>query len=847
MPITDPNADAKLSEQKQLIEEAIQYHQVGQLDQADAICRNILESYPQNADAIHLMGVSAQIRGSYEKAIELIRQAIAMKPASPIYLNNLGNTYMKGGRYQEAIDAFSEALVHGHKLPAIWLNLGNAHRYQRQFAEAIRCFTKYLHFVPQDLKVQFILGKTYREVGDLAAAEDCLMKILDRQPSSVASLEELVKVLKADDRLDEVIGHFTHALDLEPRNAELWVRLGAVQKELRMFAPAEGSLKRALEIDGESVPALNELGVLLARKDRFKEARSCFEQGLVISPENSAINANLGNLLRHMGQIDAARKCLNHALDLDPGNLDACLNLGTLEKEQGRPELAARLFQRIIQRNPDHRKAYNNLGVVFKDQGFLDEASSVLQAALRLNPHDPDALLNLGNVYKAQGRIQSALDCYGRALEHAPEHAAANSNYLYAQLYHSDMGRRQLYKTACQWGDRQSRALSSPVTFANDPTPTRRLRVGYVSPDFRRHSVSFFFQPLVEHHNKDQFEIFAYAEVPQPDDSTARIRSCCHHWRFTVGQTDKAVAQNIRDDRIDILVDLAGHTAGNRLNVFAKKPAPIQISWLGYPGTTGLPMMDYRLTDEVADPYSEADQFHSEHLLRLPGCFLCYTPPGSLPSVVASSSGNTSIIFGSFNNLPKVNEKVIHCWAQILREVPQANLFLKSKPLADESTRDRYLGLFQKNDVSPERIILKHWAESTTEHLELYNDVTIALDPFPYNGTTTTCEALLMGVPVVTLCGNRHSARVGASLLSRIGLDDLIAADEQTYVQKALNLARDRDHLQLLRQNLRNKLLNSRLCNASDFARKVEHCYRQQWVQWCRIGGKEIPLTATDQ
>jgi protein O-GlcNAc transferase len=320
---------------------------------------------------------------------------------------------------------------------------------------------------------------------------------------------------------------------------------------------------------------------------------------------------------------------------------------------------------------------------------------------------------------------------------------------------------------------------------------------------------------------------------------TTRIKGCADHWRSVVGLSDDAVAQLIYDDRIDILVDLAGHTANNRLLVFARKPVPVQATWLGYPNTTGMSVMDYRFTDDVADPAGESDRYYTERLVRLPQGFLCYAPlHGARDISPPPALREGRVTFGSFNNLPKVNGQVVEVWSKILSLAPGSSLVLKSKPLMDEGVRRRYLEMFSMCGVPAERILFEGYTRTTQEHLSLYNRVDIGLDPFPYNGTTTTCEALWMGVPVVTLKGNRHSARVGASILSRVGLEKLICATQADYVKAAVDLAADLERLKALRTQMRDRLIGSPLCDAESFAGMVEASYRTMWEAQCQQGGR---------
>jgi protein O-GlcNAc transferase len=372
------------------------------------------------------------------------------------------------------------------------------------------------------------------------------------------------------------------------------------------------------------------------------------------------------------------------------------------------------------------------------------------------------------------------------------------------------------------------------VDFPNEPHPERPLRVGYVSPDFRQHASNSYSLPLLTGHDRRLFDIFLYAEVPQPDAVSDNLRSLASHWRSTVGLSDAAVRQRVHDDQIDILVDLAGHTDHTRIAAFAVKPAPVTVTWLGYPNTTGLPTMDYRLTDALADPPGETDHLHTEALVRLPHCFLCYQPPAEAPPVAPTPAlSRGTITFGSFNNLEKVTTEVIETWAAVLRSVPRSRLLLKGWILADPVLRQRINDRFAALGIDAGRLDLRRLIPGIGPHLALYREIDIGLDPFPYNGTTTTCEALWMGVPVVSLIGDSHAARVGLSLLSSVGLQRLVAHDRDAYVTIAAGLAKDLAALEPMRQGMRSQLQKSPLMDAPRFARDVESAYRVMWRSWC--------------
>ena len=374
--------------------------------------------------------------------------------------------------------------------------------------------------------------------------------------------------------------------------------------------------------------------------------------------------------------------------------------------------------------------------------------------------------------------------------------------------------------------------LAGIPAHTNDKTPNRRLKIGYVSPDFRRHSVAYFIEGVLASHNRDHFEIFCYSLISYEDDVTTRMRSVADHWENVADMDYDHVAELIRKDGIDILVDLAGHMYKHLL-LFARKPAPVQVSWIGYPATTGFRSVDYKIVDGYTDPPGMTEEFYSEKLLRMPDCFLCYTPEENTPEVSALPAlTSEEVTFGSFNNLAKLTPEVVALWSKILQSVPDSFLNLKAAR-TDRSTTERVKGMFAKNGIDFGQLELIPFTPSFRGHLETYHTIDIALDPFPYNGVTTTCEALWMGVPVITLEGNAHVSRVGGSLLSAVGLKEFIAGSHEQYIETAVKLAGDLERLKSLRKSLRDMMKHSSLCDARRFTENLEASYRRVWEGWC--------------
>ncbi|WKZ12433.1 MAG: tetratricopeptide repeat protein [Gammaproteobacteria bacterium] len=575
--------------------------------------------------------------------------------------------------------------------------------------------------------------------------------------------------------------------------------------------------------------------------NQLDAAEAICTEVLAGEPDHADAHHVLGLVALRRGDGARAVEEINKAIASNPSQPDFYTSLGLAHYGFGRVAEATSRFRQSLELRPRDAGTLNNLGVCYKEQDQYSEAADAFREAIALDPGQFAARMNLSSTLTLQGDLDGALAALREAIALKPAFAAGYSNLLAALNYGAEGSPEDLHREALEFERRYAAALlPAAPQFANTPDPARVLKIGYVSPDFREHSVAHFISGLLSAHHRDRVAVYGYAEVRRPDDRTRQLQAGADQWRTIAGKSDEAVAAMIREDGIDVLVDLAGHTANNRLLVFARKPAPVQVTWLGYPGTTGLRAMDYRLTDAIADPPGESDRLHTEKLIRLPRGFLCYQTAQPLPEVAPPPClAHGHVTFGSFNALLKVTPQVVRVWARILQQVPDSRLLLKSQGLTDPPTRVRLVRAFRELGVDTDRVELLGVMPAREAHLGLYARVDIALDPFPYNGTTTTCEALWMGVPVITLCGNRHAGRVGASLLGQVGLAELVAADEAAYVGLAETLATDRQRLAVLRGTLRPRLQGSALMDLPGFTTALEQAYREMWTQWChRAGGR---------
>lgn len=567
------------------------------------------------------------------------------------------------------------------------------------------------------------------------------------------------------------------------------------------------------------------------KEQNLDEAEKCLLEVITIDPSNAVAHYILGLIASATWKNAQALKYFSKAASLCNNDPKIFYHYGAILQRTAQYGKAVKQYEKAISLKPDHLPALNNYSAAMNLMGNNDKAEAAARKIIEIDPSHIDPHINLGNILKDLGRIEEAIESYRNALKIKPGHEIAGSNLLLCLCY-SNKDAKTLLDEHKKWEERVGPDISKKNHKNRHIDPEKcPLRIGYISADFKTHSVAYYIEPILENHDKTQFEIFCYSDVVNPDPVTKRIENLELKWQPIYGKNNNQVADLINEDKIDILVDLAGHAGNKRLSLFLRNLAPLQVTYIGYPNTTGLSTIDYRLTDDWADPEGQ-DRFYTEKLYRLPGGFLCYRPPVSAPPITESPAlQNGYITFGSFNNLAKVNPHTIKVWAKILETVPKSKLMIKTKPLTKAFVRERYQNLFAQNSIDANRLILKGHASSLEEHLKRYGHVDIALDTFPYNGTTTTCEALLMGVPVITLAGKYHAGRVGASLLSRIGLSGMIAHDTEKYVALASFLAHDISRLSKLRKGLRNALAQSPLCDVVSFTRTLENAYRDMWRQ----------------
>jgi protein O-GlcNAc transferase len=646
------------------------------------------------------------------------------------------------------------------------------------------------------------IGALLQDRGERDVAEQYYRLVLEHVPTMARACNNLATALKDQGRVDDSIAWFTRALEIDPSYGVAYGNLAAALEEQERPAEAKAVLEKALNIAPDDSYNLHRLGRILKMQNQFQEAMGYYRRSFSLNPDNAPLLNDMASLHLKLGDKDAAADCINRALACDPDYAATHLSLGALQRDLGR----------------------------------LEESAGSYRSALELDPSCPQALIGLISILKDLGQIGEAVACLRRLTDLAPDNEQIHLNLIYFMHFLKEVTPAEIFAEHLRWGEKFTGGVVPCATFSNLPDRARRLRIGYVSPDFRSHAVNFLFEPVLSCHDRAAFEIFCYAGVTHPDATTERLQGMADHWRDISGLNDDDAAAIIRRDCVDILVDLAGHTEGSRVKVFARKPAPVQVEWLGYFNTSGLAAMDYIISDPVTSP--DERQPFTETVVRMPFSRFCYSvAPDTPPCSDLPSDSNGFITFGCFNNTAKLNTDVFHCWGEIMGGLPNSRLVLKWVTLDDAAVRDHLRRLLSRHGIDVERVDF-HGRCSQRETLEKYALVDISLDPFPFPGGLNTLESLWMGVPVVTMAGTTFIGRQGTGLVTTIGRPEWVARSVEEYKQIALGLAGDVARLRQLRRTLRSAMEASPLMDAARFTSDLERLYRQMWQQWCDRQGE---------
>ncbi len=801
-----------------------------------AVLDALLIRVPGQADAliqrVHLL--TRMGRGA--EALAMARMAVAFHRDLGRAHNALGAALLRENLPRDAVKAYDAAVRLEPQAVDAWINRGVALKELAQFAEAEESYRRALALAPEDAVAINNLANVVSSQGRAREAVELYRRAVEIDPSYVDAKANLGVALRDAGEESEALSLLAAAVQAHPDHVHLLNAYGNTLRQAGRLEEAVAMLTAAVAAAPNHAEAHNNLGLAYALQIDMASAARHMKRASELKPGSPVINNNYGALALRMFDFDTAVAALSRAVAEKPDYDEALINLGVAHYMRGDGNDAISAYQRVIARNPDNGFARYSLGVAYLEDQRLGEAEVEIRKALALDPENAMAHNTLGVLLLDQHSIAAARAAMRKAADVGTQSAPVfYSNYAFASLYADGVSNQEIFDIHKEYGRRY--ATAAPLTakpHTNVRDPERKLRVAYLSPDFRAHSVAYFFEAILEKHDRRRFEIALYSDTARTDAVTRSMRAAADIWVETGGMTDAAFVQRLIDDRIDILINLGGHTSGNRLPVCAQKPAPVQIEYLGYPETSGVPAMDYRITDNRADPPG-AEAWCTESIVRLPECFHCYRPGGAVPEPApAPHLAKGHVTFASFNVLPKVTDQAIETWARILKAVPDSRFLVKCKQLRDERVQQMVRDTFARFGIDPARISTAAFVASVREHLDYYGQVDLALDTFPYNGTTTTCESLYMGVPVLSLAGDNHRGRVGASLLTAVGLQkDFLAADVDDYVARAVAFGLNPAPLASLRPQIRPMLEHSPLRDEVGFTRALEGAYRDLWRRWC--------------
>ncbi|KAJ9184519.1 hypothetical protein P3X46_004234 [Hevea brasiliensis] len=783
-----------------------------------AIYESVLEKDSGNVEAHIGKGICLQMQSMGRVAFDSFAEAVRLDPQNVCALTHCGILYKDEGRLVEAAESYHKALradpsykPAAECLAIVLTDLGTSLKLSGNTQEGIQKYYEALKIDPHYAPAYYNLGVVYSEMMQYDTALNCYEKAASERPMYAEAYCNMGVIYKNRGDLESAIACYERCLAVSPN-----------------FEIAKNNM----------AIALTDLGTKVKLEGDINQGIAYYKKALFYNWHYADAMYNLGVAYGEMLKFDMAIVFYELAFHFNPHCAEACNNLGVIYKDRDNLDKAVECYQMALSIKPNFSQSLNNLGVVYTVQGKMDAAASMIEKAIMANPTYAEAYNNLGVLYRDAGNITMAINAYEQCLKIDPDSRNAGQNRLLAMNYINEGCDDKLFEAHRDWGRRFMRLYPQYTSWDNPKDPERPIVIGYVSPDYFTHSVSYFIEASLVYHDYANYKVVVYSAVVKADAKTNRFREKVLKkggvWRDIYGIDEKKVASMVREDKVDILVELTGHTANNKLGMMACRSAPVQVTWIGYPNTTGLPTIDYRITDSQADP-PDTKQKHVEELVRLPECFLCYTPsPEAGPVASTPALANGFITFGSFNNLAKITPKVLQVWARILCAVPNSRLVVKCKPFCCDSVRQRFLSTLEELGLESLRIDLLPLILLNHDHMQAYSLMDISLDTFPYAGTTTTCESLYMGVPCVTMAGAVHAHNVGVSLLSKVGLGHLVAKNEDEYVQLALQLASDIPALSNLRMSLRDLMSKSPVCDGASFALGLESIYRDMWHRYCK-------------
>ncbi len=840
---------------EQALIRAVDAHKSGRLPEAENLYRAILQVAPGNGDANHNLGLLALGAGKPDAALPLLKTALDGQPQQAQFWASYVRALAMAGRMEDAARYRALAAERGvpvEKPEGIERGFASTSSQRavsaqpesgptkaeidRLVAEFNRSSDATAETLARDMAANYpdthlgwlLSGLIAYRGGRLAEALPMMERAVELAPSNPDARNNLGVALTQAGRLDEAELHLRAAVRLDANFVEARSNLGDLLRLRGRFDEAGTCLREALRIDPEHVGTCHNLGNLFLDLGQLALAEDCFRKVLARNAKHAGAHGSLGKALRELGRFAEAEAACRQAVALEPSSVYTLMNLGDVLRDSDRPKEAERVYLSVLQIDAASPMAYNNLGIALRKQGRLKEAEAAFRSSVKFAPDHALPYSNLGNALGDQGKLAEAETFYREALRLQPDNFDAWSCLLFSLNYSDGRTAEERLREARRFGALASaHAGGAYASWRCAPNPDR-LRIGLVSGDIHSHPVGYFLEGLLARVSTRQIEFIAFATGPKADELTLRVKPFFKEWVPLHGLNDKDAARAIHERAPHILIDLAGHTADNRLPLFVYRAAPLQVSWLGYFATTGLPEMDYLLASRYTVPPGEEGQF-TEKVWRMPDTTLCFTAPQAEVAVSPLPALEQGFVtFGCFNNLSKMNAQVVAAWSALLKRMPSAKLFLKANQLGDPGVAADVLAAFGAHGIAGERLILEGHS-GRAQYLAAYRRVDIALDPFPYPGGTTSVEALWMGVPVLTLKGARLISHQGEAIAHNAGLSDWIADDIEDYVAKAVRFASNQEALADLRGRLRKQFLDSPLADAARFARHFEDA---MWGMW---------------
>lgn len=731
-------------------------------------------------------------QGRFAEAIVEYQQILQRRPDEETVAANLASVLVRVGRLDEGLSRYRELTSRNNQQPELWFNFANALQRAGKVAEAKQTFERTLEIAPNFFPAALNLANLIRDSGDSEAA----------------------------------VAMYRRAIAMNPQHPKPRINLAKLLRSQKNFEETREVVDGGLCEDEVSGDLLYERAILGYETGDSEAAFAAAQHLLTIRPKYGNAYTLIGLIEYERGNVESAVLWWNELAKLEPNNPEPHINLGTLRQKEHRHEEAVGYFREAVRRAPDDLGANLKLGLILSTTGHVSEAMLIGKRLTEAFPNRPEGFSLLANGLHEQGLCEQSRAAFDEALSKNTDDTTLIGNALFSSLYSDTLSDDEILAIHTQLSSRLHKLATQ-----HDPpaqcaarviSEGSRIRVGYLSPDLLKHPVGYFVEPILEHHNRQHFEVVCYSDNASVDDLTKRLQNLDLTWHECAAWSDSRLEDQIRSDKLDILIDLSGHTAKNRAMVLARKPAPVLATYLGYPGKTERPANDWLIADHHLCPPDQPFDSH-ERIARLSNCFLCYQPQPDTPDVAPPPfEKNGFITFGSFNHLAKLTDSTVRLWSRVLESVPNSRLVLKALPLADEQTRKLTRKRFAECGIDPARVDPLPPTVPLSAFLAEYSRMDIALDTVPYNGGTTSCDALWMGVPVISLPGGRFSSRMGASVLSTVDLEKLIAGNEDDYVQLARSLAEDKGQIRSLRTTLRDRVAGSLLCNAARFTTDFE-------------------------